>query len=730
MNNLIIRRQTNNKKGIAVFVVLFILVILSILIIQFHTASRHAQNTVHRFQTSEMARQLAAAAQDEAFKYLYDKTDNPNSKGYDQLDSNSIIRKIIDRNSIYASNFNRTNTNCLKLEIPVTQKLANNILGDRMEVTAEARIIDFRDTNPQGNTFYGKEGIGTIEIITKAMPKEKYKKHFPGACTIVRHHDYKVVSLLSKSREENYAGSRVLDYALFIRQGQYETLGNAAELGFTLNPPDNIQLEVNAGNGPTLGKVHFGTDRDHYTFLNISDKTKDFIPNGNQVIDLPSLNAEDKDVDKFFPEFERDVRINTIKETEENIRKKGATPKNINATVTGHKASFKYQKLPITDDHINTEHLKSQRNMSSENAKALNLFVTNNNNDYYDGLHITPKERLNEILDSDIRKQYFNYAYFNLELNDCIIHITGSAEKKVGFVTESEPVDETIELKKDQNFVNNFKNKPIPCYNIKYFSGKDKDQFKNSQKDYNYEELYKFIMAHDDNQTPSIASRAFTFINNEYSYQLKDEPPVKSEDNFHNREYSGNSRPYDAQYPFAHFNLFNKRYVNDDNKLGELRELGILEKNKLKLRGIIHCSSDIVLGEDGDITIEGSGVLIARNITIKGGIQKANKDSVAVLFARNGNIAINTSKTIQAALIAMKGPDGSGLNMGSDGRIIVNEKLDLKGSLAVDYLNIKQWKSGEPHKITYDEALAPTKDVYIVNIANWVTFERVVEKDD
>ncbi|MBQ3644789.1 MAG: hypothetical protein II961_09350 [Candidatus Riflebacteria bacterium] len=719
-----LKRQTNSKKGIAVFFVLFTLIILGILVVQFHVSSRNAQSAVHRFQTSEMARQIAAAAQEEAFKYLYDKTDNPNSKSYDDLDGSSILRKIIDRTSIYAPDFKRTSSNCIKIDIPATVKMAENIMGDRMDITAEARIVDFRNCNYQGNVFYKNEGIGTIEIVTTAKAKEKYKKNFPGACTIVRHHDYKVVSLLSKKeRDENYAGNRVLDYALFIRQGQNEFLGNSSDLGFSLNPDKKVQLEINAGSGSTLGKVHFGTDHDHYTFLNLSDKTKDFIPNGNKVIDL--LEAEDQDVDKFLPSF----RAGIIASYTGLYLGDDCTVTSVNS-ITGHKALFKHQKLPITDEHINTDTLKNERNTSSKNAvEKQHLFVTNNNYNYFDGIKINPKERLDEILDSDIRKQFFNYGYFLVDLSKCVINVT--VKKDMPW-----PLDDIIEskdlyvIKESPQTVKDTLKTPVICYNYNYSAIFNSNEYKtNIKPKINYEELYNFIKTHDDNQTPSIASRAFTFINNEYSYQLKDEPPIISQDDFHNREYIGNSRPYEAQYPFAHFNLFNKRYVNDVNKLEELQELGILEKNKLKLRGIIHCSSDVVLGENGDITVEGSGVLIARNINIKGAIKKANKDSVVVLFARNGNVIINTSKTIEAALISMKGPDGSGLNMGSDGRIVVNDKLDLKGSLAVDYLNIKQWKETDSHKITYDEALAPTRDVYQVNIANWVTFERVIENE-
>ena len=242
-------------------------------------------------------------------------------------------------------------------------------------------------------------------------------------------------------------------------------------------------------------------------------------------------------------------------------------------------------------------------------------------------------------------------------------------------------------------------------------------------------ELNKFIKS----KGKDIASNAFTYINDEYKYQLEDELPSISdnENDFYNRDYMGGSRPSEAQYPFAHFNLFNKRYINND-KPEELEELGIYNKadNILNLRGVVQCSNLVELGnENTTLKIKGSGVLIARGITIKGAIEKDNKNSVAVLFARNGDIRIKTDKKIEAALIAMKGPDGDGVNQGVEGRVIAEEAMNLFGSLAVDKLNTTGWKKDTTHKITYDETLAPTKDVYQVNMANWVTYERVIENE-
>ena len=63
--------------------------------------------------------------------------------------------------------------------------------------------------------------------------------------------------------------------------------------------------------------------------------------------------------------------------------------------------------------------------MSSVNSIALYEYVTNADFKFYDGIKIRPQKRLNEILDSDIRKQYFNYGYFILDLTDCVVTVSG-----------------------------------------------------------------------------------------------------------------------------------------------------------------------------------------------------------------------------------------------------------------------------------------------------------------
>ncbi len=228
--------------------------------------------------------------------------------------------------------------------------------------------------------------------------------------------------------------------------------------------------------------------------------------------------------------------------------------------------------MPIVDILWENEDKKRIRDTASGDAITSIKYVTNNEYKFYDGIKIAPKERLDEILDSDIRKQYFNFGYYKLDLSNCriTVSVTVSKDGESRSKTETRPVNSDV--------VEEYKNKEIPCFNPKYHAASNLDINKNH---FNLEELYKFVMNHDDEakDKPSIASRAFTFINNEYSYQLKDEPPIESQDDFHNREYTGGCRPSEAQYPFAHFNLFNKRYINND-KPDELEELGIYNKKE------------------------------------------------------------------------------------------------------------------------------------------------------
>ena len=152
--------------------------------------------------------------------------------------------------------------------------------------------------------------------------------------------------------------------------------------------------------------------------------------------------------------------------------------------------------------------------------------------------------------------------------------------------------------------------------------------------------------------------------------------------------------------------------------------LAAAEAKKLNLRGVIELSEALTLGEGGDIEYEGCGVIIAPGITLQGGLKrKAGTDSVCVLLTRGQAIQVNTESRIEAALVSLGRND-------RNGQVIAGKKLDLLGCLAADNLNLARWAEGVDHKIVYDPAFKRNNDLYQVNIARWVTFERMVEQDE
>ena len=148
-----LKRQRINKKGVAIFFVLFVMMFLGILFIQFYSNSMHAQRTAHRFHTSEMARQLAAAGQEEAFNNLWELTNNIEAKDIDAYNDSDFFRKIVKR-TILMNNFDRSKS--AEIDIPVTKQMAiEAFAGDVMDIKARVGIVDYRDKDADGHNFYG-----------------------------------------------------------------------------------------------------------------------------------------------------------------------------------------------------------------------------------------------------------------------------------------------------------------------------------------------------------------------------------------------------------------------------------------------------------------------------------------------------------------------------------------------------------------------------------------------
>lgn len=679
----------SSRRGVAMFAVLFVMVVLGLMVVAFHQMGRQAQSTIHRFQTAEMARQLAAAAQEEAFEYLNRQTAEPydnswNVKPFSELIINRDSQ--IDMSSVGADN--RKNVAGLELKIPATTALAESIMPGRMELSATARLVDYRTEDVDGNLFYGKECIGTIEIYVVVKPKEQYKKQYPGACTMIRHHEYKIASIISNKtdRENSYVGNSFLDYALFVRKGQDEF--DTGSPNTTSINNEKCKLEIDAGTTP--GKVNLGSSGNNYVYLNVSGSTQSMLPNGSSVTKIDGLEASNLEVDSFYPFFKKKLK----QETED----KGADLE----WVHGHKAIFYHQQLPVTDDGVASQDQKSNRLIAAANAVAMDKKQAVNGGEtyFYDGIKIKPLDKLSEILESDVRKQFLNIGYFVLDLSGCEFKISAEGDSKtVSFASDApEQVEQA-------------KNTPIYIFDSTYHQG-------TLTGDLNLTTLTTFVKGKGED----IASKAFTYLNDEYAYGDGANAPLGNTGHFYkpsNSEAPSSVSAEDAHYPYSHYNLWIKRDLTKER----FDKLGIYDpvNNKLHLRGIVHCENAIEIGKEGtDLEVDGRGVIIAPGIKINSGIKKKDDTAICVLFARNGPIVVNTDHEIQAGLMAM---GRSVKNLG----LQATQQLNLKGSLAVDYLYLNQWKEGANHTITYDDNFAPNKDIYSINIGRYTTFERVLE---
>jgi hypothetical protein len=669
------------------FSALFVLLIISIFAVQLHFFARQAKSGAFRFQTSEVARQLAAAAMEEAFAHVLATSENPDG---------SFYRLMVERsNTIDCSRLAPGDKNLRGIEVPVelTQKQAES-LATKFSVNATARIMDFRGNDMSATGYYGQEGVGTLELRVVVAPDEAFKDTIKSGCTMTRHHDYKVAAIVAKRdntrQRESYAGSYVLDYALFIRNGQAE-FDNSA--GASLNPPRHRLVIGQGAKEPAgFGKVFFGNRPGKAVYLNIDSDRMHFVPAPHQKEFF--YNPADQQVFRLLPDFYAAVKRLAASMFPEIELSYG------NFVMTNFAADFLLERLPICDkDFVKDDSLTGI--LEIRNALALKRWPQASDPPAAQtgaGLIIEPEENLAQILEGDVRQRFLQIASFFVELADARIFAGPSSDTDL----DSRRID-------DQKLLEDFSTRKFACFNPENFSGR---------QPYGIDTGYLRSHIYRDLREEDIFSRLDTTC----SYQL---PPATSlpQPVFYLKRWAGRIEdPSLAAVPFAHINLWARQRLSRR----QLEEFGIYNPalKKLKLRGIIACREPIVLGAEGEIEAEGCGILIAPGIRIENGIRKSQtKETICVLATRGQPIVVNTDRKIEASLVSMGILD-------RNGHIRASRRLDLSGALVVDQLAIERWAPDVEHRITYDPSLKRQEDLYQINISRWTTFERVLERDE
>lgn len=679
------------------FSAIFVMLIIGMLAVQFHYMTRQAQSTAFRFQASEIARQLAESAMDEAFLFIHNETGKNDSE---------LFKRLRDRTgNIDCSTSSLDNLAAKGFEVPValTKAQASTILnGNKFDISVIARIIDFRDTDSSGGRYYEKEGVGTLEIKASVTPKSSFKKQIQGACHIYRHHDYKVVSIVSKRNNSNqrssYAQNYALDYALFIKNGQEEFQAIPDALGVNLNPlKQRLTIDQNSLSTDKCGKIFLGNSPGKSIFLNIDEARKSqFIPKPLKNSNIVELDEATTDL--VFPELKRAVK----REVEERVKSDGASLESFK--MWDYKSYLAYSRHPIDDASLSSDaEVKDYRDLCYTAAQT--AVGKNPVPNFFPGIRILPENRLSDFIEGNVKQRYFHFAYLSADLTNTKIYI--KAKKGMGSESDTATINDSATIEK-------MKNRRIPIFDIEELKSLPNDKISALTNLINME----YIKQNYSGAYPEVISRISTTASYNPVTSTTYSQPIFYD---YRNPGSSDSSLY-ASVPYAHVNLWARRKLTT----AQAEEFGILlpSQNRINLRGIVQINEAITIGNNGgEVTVSGQGVLIAPGITIKSGIKKADNKSLCILLTRGYPINVETDQLIEASLISI------GKN-NRNGHIKAKKKLNLHGALAVDLLRLDQWAENVEHSIHYDAALKPNQDQYQINISRWVSFQKMVEQDD
>ena len=670
------------------FFALIVTIVLGILALYFHQMAMHGQAMAFRFEKGEIVRQIAESAADEAFMRLYRATRDaadPANGADDQ-----VVRWVLQPGPAP-----------LALTLPLCAQQFQRILGSsfRLKLEAQATHVDFRRNDSQGRAFFPGEGVGTVQISIEATIYQGEKKKVAG-CAITRHHDFKVLTIVSprtNSRQRTeYAHNFVLDYAFLVRDG---LSAFRKTLGLLLNN-DKVRLEVRQpSNAEQAGKIYFGgtsrpggpstaetfpdgqreTPSGNYVFINVSDDRRDLVPTVAAAQNPPGQlihTIDDAACHDLFPTF----------------------PSNLK----GLKGAFYASNEPLArpaSAYAPGQLSEVEGNARSGAVSSLAKAETN----LYPGFDLYQKDSglvPESLLEGAIRLRHLYFVHFLLDLSEAYVEKSGRR-----FTPSS---SEITDLRKVENHIPCFR-PPVPA---------PQDSFMR-----NFFEKLETIDENRPRGVPPLVSRFnadFLLKPGQTGFEAPPAAetfPIPAFFNSRGASVSETQPGKQGALPYRHFNLYSRRYLST----ADLLRHGILTPGTngsvLHLRGIVSTDEPVILGTDGPVTIEGKGVLVAPGFIIKSGIRKGPK-ALGVLFAQKGNIQILTSDEIQAALVAMGDDLGSVIHP--------TRPMKVSGLFACDRFNPSAFAEGK-HEIAYDPGFKVAQPVWSVDLSRWVNFVRYLE---
>lgn len=674
------------RRGSAMFVVMLVLIVLTALSVAFYQMSREARASAFLIEQKSILRELAEAASDEAFARLSAATADPTSAASQWLTG--------------------PRTGELALSVPLTAGQAGSMLRSDLEArfAAVLRCVDARTSDSKGSPFAPGEALGTAEIAVTVELHPRWsgwKKTTPYAsCSIIRHHDFKVVSVVSPRQNASprtaYAHNWVLDYVLLLRHGLREF---RQQNGEPLNPSQTtvvIDQNALAGTPERLGKIFIGgtadpsgpstagpneTPRGNHVFANIDESMAALIPPFQKVgtrrigldeccLLLPRLNAARRYLTGLEGVFSaRHVPL---------LRPPAG-----------------YQGSPEAEAELSARNGALNAAQGAEATIATGLYLLGK-----DPARAADSAFAAAILEGAIRQRFLYFSYFHLDLS----RVSGASAQDIADLQRllipcippgPQPIrDDTLRAFTEG----------LARLEARYGNAPGTLPLTSRLQD-------GFLYQGGQSGPAPPAGAAFAAPRPAF-FDYRGQPAELTQ--------SGKDG-----WPFRHYGLWDRKLETAD----QLETFGILDRQKgeLRLRGVIGVNDYVTLGAAGQppLKIRGQGVLVAKGFRLLSGLEKAAGEPVepiCVLFARDQSILVETADPIQASLIALGAP-------GNPLAVLPQKALALQGCLAADELRPERWAPGVEHVLRYDPALKPGRPVLQINLARWITFQKIIESE-
>jgi Tfp pilus assembly protein PilX len=675
---------------VAIYVVLFVLLVLGLFAVQFHRFSRQAVATAFKIEKGEIARQLAESCLDEAFSRFWTNTE----------DSSSAEALFLQ---------NRT-PDAFAVGIPLAEKRFAEMFPDlAITVRVTAGIVDFQTKDrTKGFSYIPGECVGVFSL--QAEVEMKKAGRVQAGCRMIRHHEYKVATLLTNpANRSQHAQNFILDYALFVRQAMDEFSSPAHpdwQRPFN-NPSVQLYIKDQAGIAPTRrGKVFFGgTDiltrsQDRPIFINTAETQPHLQKAVPTFPEQPIATLTYSDWEPLMPHIAQQM----ISKMKDKIKSKDPTMSSGEATsrargvVEAIKVVFSAKAGPmglnnpteLEKQALYSIYLASDSDISQLKPPAPGFFFP-----CCDESLLGDVNYLDSILEGSIRQRFLYVVSFFFDLSDTEAEDSDKEDAK-NRKSVSQPIPKENALPEHQTFVQGVKalesagKSAFPM--ISYLDG---------HFSYRQGETYVKRSGSDQASFPSPGN-----------YTRQDGVKIPLANALSLPEF----RPY---------GVFTLRFRTVDAP-GWLEWLGMFnsQTGRLIVRGVTRVRAGTLAlkrSSTGSIEFSGKGVLIVDDgITISSGITKSSEaaaDDFLVLFTQKGNITIETDQPIEAMLIAM----------GSGGRVIPKQPFKIIGGLAVDTLNDSSWPAGS-YSIEYNPSLKTDGNhLYQIIPTPHITFQKVME---